>query len=216
MFDQVRFFEVSDDELDKQREAFRSGELSLDVKEEQFSLKEHNKLMADPALQEEVRVLKERQLQAQAVQLALDNEMQAGQRLFEANTEKMLLYLAEQSVNGPDPNATGPPPSSVDPIVPATNPMMPPGYAESADPPPRGLKQVLEEEGPEGFARAVRKHKGLLLTDTTWRDAHQSLLATRVRTADLLPIAHSTAHVLANAYSLECWGGATFGECACG
>jgi pyruvate carboxylase len=56
----------------------------------------------------------------------------------------------------------------------------------------------------------VRATPGLLLTDTTWRDAHQSLLMTRMRTRDLKAIAPSTAHVLANAYSLECWGGATF------
>ena len=56
----------------------------------------------------------------------------------------------------------------------------------------------------------MREHQGLLLTDTTWRDAHQSLLATRVRTRDLLAIAPATAHAMANAYSLEMWGGATF------
>ncbi|CAG8708517.1 16293_t:CDS:2, partial [Racocetra persica] len=60
------------------------------------------------------------------------------------------------------------------------------------------------------FAKAVREYKGVLIMDTTWRDAHQSLLATRVRTIDLLNIAPQTAHALANAYSLEMWGGATF------
>jgi pyruvate carboxylase len=72
------------------------------------------------------------------------------------------------------------------------------------------LKQIFDQEGPEAFARAVRNRQGLLVTDTTWRDAHQSLLATRIRTIDLLNIAPATSVALSNAYSLECWGGATF------
>ena len=60
------------------------------------------------------------------------------------------------------------------------------------------------------FAKAVRDHEGLLLMDTTWRDAHQSALATRMRTRDLLASAPATAEALAGAYSLEMWGGATF------
>ncbi|EAU34502.1 pyruvate carboxylase [Aspergillus terreus NIH2624] len=74
----------------------------------------------------------------------------------------------------------------------------------------KGWKQIIDQEGPVAFAKAVRANKGCLIMDTTWRDAHQSLLATRVRTIDLLNIAHETSHALSNAYSLECWGGATF------
>lgn len=66
------------------------------------------------------------------------------------------------------------------------------------------------QHGPAAFAKAVRDNKGTLITDTTWRDAHQSLLATRVRTADLLNVAPATSVALRKAYSLECWGGATF------
>ncbi len=62
----------------------------------------------------------------------------------------------------------------------------------------------------QAFATAVRKHPRTLIMDTTWRDAHQSLLATRVRTRDILAIAPATRQALAPAYSLECWGGATF------
>ena len=69
---------------------------------------------------------------------------------------------------------------------------------------------MITQDGAPAFAKAVRAHEGLLLTDTTWRDAHQSLLATRVRTKDLLNIAEPTAAALRNAYSIECWGGATF------
>lgn len=74
----------------------------------------------------------------------------------------------------------------------------------------RSLKKIFDQEGPAAFAKAVRNHKGLLITDTTWRDAHQSLLATRLRTIDILNIADATNVALSNAYSLECWGGATF------
>lgn len=78
---------------------------------------------------------------------------------------------------------------------------------------PRGWRQVLLEEGPETFAQKVRKFKGTLIMDTTWRDAHQSLLATRVRTIDLINIAPTTAYALSGAFALECWGGATFDVC---
>ncbi|KAI9875721.1 MAG: hypothetical protein M1823_007414, partial [Watsoniomyces obsoletus] len=74
----------------------------------------------------------------------------------------------------------------------------------------KGWKQTLDKEGPDGFAKAIRANKGCLIMDTTWRDAHQSLLATRVRTVDLCNIAAETSYALSNAFSLECWGGATF------
>jgi len=80
--------------------------------------------------------------------------------------------------------------------------------AGSGDAPPSGWKDVLNEQGPEGFAKAVRDHKGLLLMDTTLRDAHQSLLATRVRTYDMKMIAPFIAHQLSPLFALENWGGA--------
>jgi len=73
-----------------------------------------------------------------------------------------------------------------------------------------GWRNIIVEKGPEAFAKAVREYPGVLIMDTTWRDAHQSLLATRLRTIDMVNIAKETSHALANAYSLECWGGATF------
>jgi len=72
---------------------------------------------------------------------------------------------------------------------------------------PRGWRDVLLEKGPEGFAKAVRQHKGLLLMDTTLRDAHQSLLATRVRTYDMKRISPFVANTLSPLFSLENWGG---------
>ncbi|XP_076057738.1 pyruvate carboxylase isoform X2 [Oratosquilla oratoria] len=116
--------------------------------------------------------------------------------------QKLLNYLGNVLVNGPlTPLATGLKPAEVSPHIPDT----PPGV-----PPPKGLKDVLKEQGPEGFAKAVREHKGLMLMDTTFRDAHQSLLATRVRTHDLLKISPYVAHNFNSLYSLENWGGATF------
>ncbi|KAG9392888.1 pyruvate carboxylase [Carpediemonas membranifera] len=73
-------------------------------------------------------------------------------------------------------------------------------------------KRVLDERGPEAAAKWVREQSGVLLTDTTFRDAHQSLLATRVRTKDFLDVVDATQQALATPtmFSFECWGGATF------
>lgn len=73
-----------------------------------------------------------------------------------------------------------------------------------------GTKQLLDEEGPEGVIKWIKGQKKLLLTDTTFRDAHQSLMATRVRTRDMLKIAKATAYCAKDLFSLEMWGGATF------
>lgn len=117
---------------------------------------------------------------------------------------RLLRYLGEMVVNGPmTPWASNDPPAELEPAIPEA----------PAGAPPRGWKQILDEQGPVGFAKAVREHEGLLITDTTWRDAHQSLLATRVRTRELSAIAPATAHTMAKAYSLEMWGGATFDVC---
>merc|ERR1711981_490596 len=109
---------------------------------------------------------------------------------------KLLMYLAELAVNGRKAvGATGP-------VTPRYAQVLPPPVDEK---PRIGFKQVLETSGPEGFAKAVRAHKGLLLTDTTMRDAHQSLLATRVRTYDLKKIAPYCAHEMNGLFSLENW-----------
>ena len=75
---------------------------------------------------------------------------------------------------------------------------------------PDGLKQLLDAKGPKAVADWVMDQKKLLITDTTCRDAHQSLLATRVRTRDIVKGIEGTSEILADAFSLECWGGATF------
>lgn len=73
-----------------------------------------------------------------------------------------------------------------------------------------GLRQILQEKGPSGFTAWIKEQKKLLLTDTTFRDAHQSLLATRLRTRDMLKIAEATSVLAKDLFSLEIWGGATF------
>ena len=77
------------------------------------------------------------------------------------------------------------------------------------DPKP-GLKQYLDQNGPEALSKWVLDQKKLLVTDTTCRDAHQSLLATRMRTRDMVKCAPAMAKILADCFSLEMWGGATF------
>ena len=77
-------------------------------------------------------------------------------------------------------------------------------------PVPRGFKQLLDEKGPKAVSDAVAAEKRLLISDTTLRDAHQSLLATRVRTRDMRQVSRVMAHTLSGAFSLEMWGGATF------
>ncbi|WP_080846631.1 pyruvate carboxylase [Cytobacillus gottheilii] len=73
-----------------------------------------------------------------------------------------------------------------------------------------GTKQILDKQGPDGLVQWIKEQKNVLLTDTTFRDAHQSLLATRLRTTDLKHIAEPTAKLLPNMFSYEMWGGATF------
>ncbi|MDO5714275.1 MAG: pyruvate carboxylase [Tissierellia bacterium] len=74
----------------------------------------------------------------------------------------------------------------------------------------KGSKQILDEKGPDGLVEWIKNQDRLLLTDTTMRDAHQSLMATRVRTIDLLKIAKATNYNMKELFSVEMWGGATF------
>ncbi len=83
-------------------------------------------------------------------------------------------------------------------------------HIELGDKPANGSKQLLDELGPEGFARWLRDSKALRVTDTTFRDAHQSLLATRVRSTGLLEVAPYVARMMPQLLSVECWGGATY------
>ncbi|KAM7289458.1 pyruvate carboxylase, mitochondrial isoform X1 [Ixodes scapularis] len=125
--------------------------------------------------------------------------------------QKLLYYLGNVMVNGPmTPLATPLKPSDLTPVIPIVEQGEDAVTWRPGSKPPPGLRDVLLKLGPEGFAKAVRRHDGLLLMDTTFRDAHQSLLATRVRTIDLLNISPFVAQSFSKLYSLENWGGATF------
>jgi len=114
---------------------------------------------------------------------------------------KLLTYLGDVILNG-NPEVKGKP---VPPVLEtATVP------AAGGTEPKAGTRQQLKKLGPKKFAEWAKKEKRLLLTDTTFRDAHQSLMATRVRTYDLLATAPFVAERLANLFSMEMWGGATF------
>ncbi|MEX2288413.1 MAG: pyruvate carboxylase, partial [Planctomycetaceae bacterium] len=115
---------------------------------------------------------------------------------------KLLTYLSEIIVNG-NPQVKGRPKTTR--RVPAARPAL-----DVTTPIPDGMRQKLQKIGPEAFARWVSQQKPLLVTDTTFRDAHQSLLATRFRTHDLLNIADAYARLCPNLFSIEMWGGATF------
>ncbi|TSB45288.1 pyruvate carboxylase [Alkalicoccobacillus porphyridii] len=114
---------------------------------------------------------------------------------------KMLTFLGETIVNGYPGIENIHKPKFDAPVVPKVS---------SFESFPDGTKQILDERGPEGLAKWVKEQKEVLLTDTTFRDAHQSLLATRVRTHDLKKIAEPTARLLPGLFSYEMWGGATF------
>jgi pyruvate carboxylase len=115
---------------------------------------------------------------------------------------KLLSYLGNVIVNG-NPHAKGYKPGKVLPAI------TPPGRDDRREP-PAGTRQLLLELGPKKFAEWTLKQKRLLITDTTFRDAHQSLMATRVRSYDMLACAGYVARRAPELFSLEMWGGATF------
>ena len=115
---------------------------------------------------------------------------------------KVLTYIADITVNG-HPEVLGRPKPQAD----LKPPRCPTPRAEE---PPRGTRQLLDEQGPKAVADWMKAQKQVLLTDTTMRDAHQSLLATRMRSIDMLRIAPAYAANLPQLFSVEAWGGATF------
>jgi len=124
--------------------------------------------------------------------------------------QKLLAYLGDLAVNGSQiKGQIGEPKFKGDIVMPTITDSN--GKAvDLSEPCTKGWRSIITEKGPDAFAKAVRANKGCLIMDTTWRDAHQSLLATRVRTVDFLNIAKETSYALSNAWALECWGGATF------
>ncbi|WP_417692010.1 pyruvate carboxylase [Roseibium sp.] len=114
---------------------------------------------------------------------------------------KLLTYIADVSVNG-HPETRDRPEPSKDAMLPEV-----PHFGETK---PDGTRQLLDQLGPKGFASWMKDQKRVLVTDTTMRDAHQSLLATRMRSHDIVRISDAYASGLPELFSLECWGGATF------
>jgi pyruvate carboxylase len=114
---------------------------------------------------------------------------------------KILTYIADITVNG-HPETAGRPKPAADLRLPR------PPAARGAPPP--GTKTLLDEKGPKAVADWMLAQDRVLVTDTTMRDAHQSLLATRMRSIDMIRVAPAYAANMAGLFSVECWGGATF------
>ena len=114
---------------------------------------------------------------------------------------KLLTYISDMTINGVEGVA-----KKKKPIF---SPIIKPEKSILEEV-PAGTKQILDAHGPDYLAKWLKEQPNTLLTDTTFRDAHQSLLATRVRTNDLLEIAEETSHLLPDLFSMEMWGGATF------
>ncbi len=115
---------------------------------------------------------------------------------------KILTYLADITINGHPEVAGRPRPADIkEPKAPVL---------KGAGQPPEGTRNLLDREGPEAVAKWMKDQRKLLITDTTMRDGHQSLLATRMRSIDMVRAAPAYAAKLPELFSLECWGGATF------
>lgn len=114
---------------------------------------------------------------------------------------KMLTYIANTTLNGSEGLNKKEKPNF--------SPLWIPNVDKRQDM-QHGTKQILDERGPDGLSKWLKEQPEVLLTDTTFRDGHQSLLATRVRTNDLVQIAEPTSRLLPNLFSVEMWGGATF------
>ena len=114
---------------------------------------------------------------------------------------RVLTYIADISVNGHPETSGRPRPASELKTPEAPAPKANPAY---------GTRNLLEQKGPAGVVDWMKQQQQLLLTDTTMRDGHQSLLATRMRSIDMLKVAPSYAANLPQLFSVECWGGATF------
>ncbi|WP_400074053.1 pyruvate carboxylase [Zobellia russellii] len=118
---------------------------------------------------------------------------------------KLITFLGETIVNG------NPDVKNYDPNRKFTKPKVP--SFSKADTYPKGTKDLLTEMGPEKFAQWLKAEKKVHFTDTTMRDAHQSLLATRMRTVDMMKVAEGYAKNHPEIFSMEVWGGATFDVC---
>ncbi len=139
--------------------------------------------------------------QATTTFIADSPELLVWQERFDRAT-RLLQFMGDVSVNGnPEVKGKDRPARLRKPVVPTYTPDVPP---------PAGTRDLWKQLGTEDFCAWVRDQKRLLLTDTTFRDAHQSLMATRLRTHDMAKVAPAVAQHLSGLFSLEMWGGATF------
>jgi pyruvate carboxylase len=115
---------------------------------------------------------------------------------------KLLIYIADITVNGH--------PETAGRVLPAADLKTPKPPAATGEVAPYGTRNLLDEKGPQAVADWMAAQKQLLLTDTTMRDGHQSLLATRMRSIDMIRVAPTYASEMSQLFSVECWGGATF------
>jgi pyruvate carboxylase len=118
---------------------------------------------------------------------------------------KLLNYLGEVIVNG-NPQVKG------RPRIQNPLPLIVP-ECDDVDTPPKGTRDILLSEGAEKFSKWLRQQKPLMITDTTLRDAHQSLMAARMRTFDMLEVSDFIAKKVPGLFSMEMWGGATYDTC---
>ncbi len=126
-------------------------------------------------------------------------------RIRRDRATRTLAYLSDITVNG-NPTAKGWKPETMMPRAHVPDSLIIEHQAKV----PQGSRDILLEKGPEEFCKWILAEKRLLVTDTTLRDAHQSLIATRMRTYDMLRVAEAMAHRVPQLFSLEMWGGATF------
>ncbi len=151
MFDQVQYFQVSETELEKMRADFARGTLKADMQETHFDLAAYNKFLK--SIEPETKAFKARASAAAAHQNKIDLEMQADAASIKIERSKVITYLADLAVNGPSahhPGLNGLKPSKKVATPPNHSENVPAGNAHSAKAPPRGFKQIFDEEGAEG------------------------------------------------------------------
>ncbi|MCL2036589.1 MAG: pyruvate carboxylase [Oscillospiraceae bacterium] len=127
--------------------------------------------------------------------------------LFELRSDrdratKLLTYISETIVNNPEIENK---PFFAEPRIPVISEIPEENKKDAV-----GAKQILDSQGAEALSKWILEQKRLLITDTTMRDAQQSLIATRMRTRDMVAVANATSHIMSSCFSLEMWGGATF------
>ena len=190
-FDQIQFFQVSENEIEAQRAAFTRGELKVQIQEQLFDVDAQCRF--EDSLATEMVDIHQRQSRAALHQSKIDHNLRAQEAKALFKVQKLLDFLANNAVNYCETTPLHKDiPSSTDiPTAPVC-----PTFGD-------GFKCLLETAGKESFLSAVRTSKQLLLSDCTLGNAQDVLLSSRLRTRDILDIAKSTGVALRHCYSLE-------------